>query len=418
MIDAIFSIFGSASSDSIVLIVLAGLVGLFALGSVGRISQQTVPALMTSLGIFGTFWGIFIALYPLDFSAEKINASIEALLKGMTAAFVTSLLGILAAIVSRIWWSLSLKKGPPVSPEHQDLADRLDAIKQAISGDDDSSMVTQMQKLRDENRDGFQKLDGLADTIRDALVKNIEGLMKDLREIIGEQLGEQLKKLIANIEEALINQFGKTFVEFNEAVQALKKWQEDHRVQVEQLTAAFAQTAQGIEKIRADCESIPATMEKLRVILESANAQIEDLTARLNAFADMKKQAEESFPAIKANLDKIGSDLAESAKGFEGMEKTINDAFVASVSATENIVKSHTANVDQIVANMRDKMEQAQRDTANKIDGVIQHAVEKFTQEMNLEVDRVARAWGGNLTSIAERCAEAIREVKQSGRSE
>ena len=95
------------------------------------------------------------------------------------------------------------------------------------------------------------------------------------------------------------------------------------------------------------------------------------------------------------------------------MEKAINDAFVASVSATENIVKSHTANVDQIVANMRDKMEQAQRDTANKIDGVIQNAVEKFTQEMNREVDRVARAWGGNLTSIAEKCAEAIRKVEE-----
>ena len=409
MIDAIFSIFGGASSDFIVLIVLAGLVGLFALGSVGRISQQAVPALMTSLGIFGTFWGIFIALYPLDFSAEKINASIEALLKGMTAAFVTSLLGILAAIVSRIWWSLSLKKGPLVSPEHQDLADRLDAIKQAISGDDASSMVTQMQKLRDENRDGFQKLDGLADTIRDALVENLKKLMDDLREIIGKQLGEQLQKLIDNIQEALINQFGKTFVEFNKAVQALKQWQADHRVQVEQLTAAFAQTALGIEKIRGDCESIPPTMEKLRVILKAANAQIEDLTARLSAFADMKRQAEESFPAIKANLDKIGSDLAESAEGLKGMKETILDTFATAETATKRIAEQHATNVNGIATKMRETMENAQNETAAKV----RTSFEKFTVEFDDAITRVTKEWGENLVSIAEKCAETIRKVEE-----
>ena len=311
MIDAVLSVFNSVSPASVVWIVSGGIVVLFFCGLFGIISRQAVPALMTSLGILGTFWGIFIALHPLKdggFAPEKINDSIQSLLEGMTTAFVTSLLGLAAAIIFRFSWLfiarivLSLSrifgKNPPSTPEHKDMIERLDAIKQAISGGDDSSMVSQMKQLRVDTQDGFKKLDGLADTIRDALVKNIEGLMKDLREIIGEQLGEQLKKLIANIEEALINQFGKTFVEFNEAVQALKKWQEDHRVQVEQLTAAFAQTAQGIDKIRADCESIPATMEKLRVILESATAQIEDLTARLNAFADMKKQAEESFPAI------------------------------------------------------------------------------------------------------------------------
>ena len=364
---------------------------------------------MTSLGIFGTFWGIFIALYPLDFSAEKINASIEALLKGMTAAFVTSLLGILAAIVSRIWWSLSLKKGPPVSPEHQDLADRLDAIKQAISGDDDSSMVTQMQKLRADNRDGFQKLDGLADTIRDALVKNIQNLMEELREIIGRQLGEQLQKLIDNIEEALIKQFGKTFVEFNEAVQALKEWQKDHRVQVEQLTAAFAQTAQGIDKIRADCESIPATMEKLRVILEAANAQIEDLTARLTAFADMKKQAEESFPTIKENLDAIGSDLAESAKGLKGMKETILGTFATAEEETKRIATQHAKNVNGIATNMRETMENAQNETAAEV----RTSFAKFAGEFDLEINRVTKEWGENLVSIAQKCAETIRKVEE-----
>ena len=118
------------------------------------------------------------------------------------------------------------------SDERYQVLDRLDAIKQAISGDDDSSLVTQFQKLRDENRDGFSKLDSLNETIRDALLKNLDSLIEDLREIIGKQLGDALKNLIENIEEALIKQFGKTFREFNEATQAIKRWQEEHRNQV------------------------------------------------------------------------------------------------------------------------------------------------------------------------------------------
>ena len=57
---------------------------------------------MTSLGIFGTFCGIYLALYPLDFSPGKMNDSIEELLDGMKVAFLTSLLGLLAAITFRI----------------------------------------------------------------------------------------------------------------------------------------------------------------------------------------------------------------------------------------------------------------------------------------------------------------------------
>ena len=400
MFDSIFSVFGHVEGETVVLIILAGLVLLLLLSITGVISRQATPGLMTSLGIFGTFWGVFIALHPLDFSPSKMNDSIASLLQGMTTAFLTSLLGLGFGIVMKFWWSRSASAQKSRSPEHKDIVGQLDAIRKAISGEDDSSMVTQMQKLRDENRDGFKKLDGLAKTIQDALVKNLENLIKEIREIIGKQLGESLKKLIENIEEALIKQFGATFVQFNEAVQALKKWQEDHREQVEQLTTVFKEVATGIEKIKDDCAKIPLMMDDLGKIVEKTKEQLDELSERVEAFAEMKQQAVESFPMIKANLDKIGEDLKNSAEGFQGLETTIKSVFETSEREARVLTE-----------NMRSAMEQAQRDTAQQVEAVITQAAQQFSTNINNEIDRLTREWGNNMVSIAERCQETILEV-------
>jgi len=384
------------------------LVVLFYVGWKEYIARQAIPPLMTSLGILGTFMGIFVALEPLEFTPGKINESVSALLSGMKTAFVTSLLGLLSAIVFKVSFSFKPSAKGKTSPEHQDLVGHLDGIRQAISGEGDSSLVTQMQKLRDENRDGFDNLRGLSETIRGALVENLENLIGEIRDIIGRQLGESLQGLVRSIEKALIEQFGKTFVEFNEAVQALKKWQEDHREQVEQLTKAFDKTARGIEKIREECAYIPQTMEKLHPLLESANKQVMDLTARLEAFAGMKRQAQESFPVIKENLDQIGENLRSSAAGFQGLEETIKSSFQQAEQQVKAIVVQHTDDIQSMAGSMRETMEKSQREVADKVDGIIAAAIERYAEQTSAELDRIAKAWGGNLVSIAEECAKAI----------
>ena len=454
MADAIYGLLAGLGQEGILWAVAGLLFALFVLGLLFEKFRQAAPALMTNLGILGTFCGIFIALHPLDFSPERINASIEQLLNGMTTAFVTSLLGIASAVVFRVAGvplSISLEgllsrfiqtPPPPAPREQREILDRLDDIRKAIAGDGDSSIVTQMQKLRDENSDGFKKLDGLSETIRGALVENLEGLANDIREVIGRQLGESLQALIRNIEEALIRQFGETFVQFNEATQALRKWQEDHRVQVEQLTAAFNLAAERIALIAAECEKIPPTMERLREIIETARRDVESLNRQLEAFASLRQQAESAFPAIKSHLDRIGDDLASSARGFDGLEKTIQAAFrnveqesrraaeqhaksmgemsegmratlQAAEQGTRQIAEQHARNVEQIAAGMREALQNAQSDSAGKVTEVVNVAIQHFSDEMNREIDRVARAWGGNLVSIAEKAQQAINAAER-----
>lgn len=400
--------------DGIIWVVSALLVLFCAIGYVRPSFRPTAPALMTSLGILGTFCGIFIALYEFDASPGEMNQSIEKFLAGMRTAFVTSVLGLFASIAFRFVESRFLSDvgaAEVASHEQREVLERLDAIKLAIAGDGDSSLVTQVQKLRDENRDGFQKLDGLAETIRDSLIKNLEALIDDLNEIIGKQLGEALRDLITNLEEALIKQFGATFIQFNEATQALKKWQEDHREQVEQLTEAFKLTSGAIMKVAEDCQSIPPTMEQLRAIVQTAHQDVASLNRQLEAFAGMRQQAEQSFPTIKKHLDEIGENLSNSANGFTTMAATLRNVFQSAEQQTRRIAQDHLENVQRIAGEMTRTLESTQRESSVRVAEIVDSAIQRFDAAVSEELGQLTNRWGGNLVAIAERCSELIQKV-------
>jgi len=69
--------------------------------SINYLIYEYIPQGFTTIGIFGTFLGIFFGLQ--DFNVKSIDESIPNLLNGLKTAFVTSLLGlILSFIFSKI----------------------------------------------------------------------------------------------------------------------------------------------------------------------------------------------------------------------------------------------------------------------------------------------------------------------------
>jgi hypothetical protein len=63
---------------------------------------------MTAVGILGTFTGIVLGL--MDFDTFQIQASIPMLLTGMKTAFMTSVVGLTALILTEIIEKLKLVK--------------------------------------------------------------------------------------------------------------------------------------------------------------------------------------------------------------------------------------------------------------------------------------------------------------------
>ena len=438
----------AVNPNTITWLVLVSCVALAAMCRVPKLRRlrEIAPTLMLSIGIIGTFWGTFVALG--DFRTEGLDGrldykkmvdSIPAVLQGMKTAFITTLIGMGSAFATRIGLRLAPEQAPKPLPQEQDALNLLRDIKQAISTDSDKSLAAEIAALN-------QRMEGLAKSIETSLVENITKLIAELKQAIIDQLAPQLEKtndmlreqlaeMITKIEEALIKQFGKTFIEFNAATQAIKKWQEDHRGQVEQLTAAFNTTAEGIERIRSDCESIPITMDELQTLLG-------ELDARVKAFADMKAQAEAAFPLIKQQLDAIGTDLQQSAAGFAGLNQTITDTYAeASKLATDHhhqlsgqvkyITEQAKASADEMLASMKSATGEViaenrnaatqQRESLKQISTAVQKTTadcvatttaslteiaEKNAQQVSDTMAEIVKAWGARQIGLAERLAE------------
>ena len=61
---------------------------------------RVAPAILVSIGIFGTFLGIFFAL--VDFNVNREDESIPGLLSGLKVAFGTSIAGLFLSLLFRL----------------------------------------------------------------------------------------------------------------------------------------------------------------------------------------------------------------------------------------------------------------------------------------------------------------------------
>ena len=520
----------SIQPDNITITVIVICAALFLFSFLFPRLRDISPALMISAGIIGTFWGTFIALSEFPRVVDSIPDvkamvdSIPHVLDGMKTAFITSLIGLFAAFISKIAFIITPRKAPPPLPVEQDMKallkeikdgiigdadkslssqlsilqseyrDSAKELKQAIAGDTESSIAGQLTKLRKDNIQGFKtldgqidglaeaikvslvgnmkalmkqiedgvvnqlteqlkitkeleqsiagdaessiagqltklrkdniqgfktldgRLDGLAEAIKVSLVDNMKALMKQIEDVIANQLTKQLQRtndllhkqlreMLDRIEDALINQFGETFKQFNEATQAIKKWQEEHKEHVEQLTAAFRETAQGIGKIRADCERIPATMQELTRLMG-------ELDERLKAFAEMKTQAERSFPIIKENLDAVGNDLRAAAAGFEGANKHVKEVGDEINKAIKKISEASKMMVDEsksVSTQHKDQMEAI----TTQVQASIVKCTEEYTKAVSSVITEITEKLGDNMVGIAEKAAEIIKQGEQ-----
>ena len=64
-----------------------------------KLNSSELSVLVTTLGIFGTFVGIFIGL--IGFDETRIDESVPILLKGLRLAFLTSIAGMMASKIGR-----------------------------------------------------------------------------------------------------------------------------------------------------------------------------------------------------------------------------------------------------------------------------------------------------------------------------
>ena len=486
-------------------------------GKVPRFTAHT-PTLLTSLGILGTFVGIVIGL--LNFDPAQLDESIGKLLDGLKTAFITSItgmaLGILFKVLSTTPWLRSSETEPELEIGPADILAKLDeqtrllaATRDAVAGDEESSLAGQMKLLRtdlaDQHRDdrqtfdelvqklmvwqdyyreqlaqlyalyeksaqsianiaessssipdSMEKLTGVVETkldeqtrllaaTRDAVAgaeeSSLAGQMKLLRTDLADQhrddrqafdafadhLREQLKEVaqmlskaateqivdalrqvIVDFNEKITEQFGDNFQRLDDSVQKLVEWQEHYREQLAQLHALYDQSVQSITKIDASVahiaessSSIPASMEKLADIVETARHQLADLERHLDAFVQMRDRAVEAVPQMQAHVEETTRTVAASVD-------TASEHYKELLANSDSYIQAQDEKAHELLKTFTDAGERIQRDLQAEHLQLLQ-GLDVYTKEQ----DKMMRETLAIFTDVSERIQRNTQTVQQ-----
>jgi hypothetical protein len=358
------------------------------------------PTLLTTLGIFGTFVGIVIGL--LDFDHTKIDDSITMLLDGLKTAFITSLAGMLSSLLFKsllttplIRPKLQADEVTSASPEQilsamQSQVKETKALKEAIVGNDESTLFGLLKLMRSDMNDNAKLNKQLTEELSAKQLENFAGFsdklwikLQDFADTLSksatEQVIEALKQVITDFNNNLTEQFGENFKQLNAAVIKLVDWQENYKLQLEQMhlqyehgVQAITLTETSVAHISEQTQVIPQTMNDLQVVMEVNQHQLSELESHLEAFKDMRDRAVEAVPEIRQQVENTVTDITN-AVGVASAhyEKVVaeSDAFLnKTLMATDNLIDSFVKKSEQSVNVVADKLIESSETIGKNID--------------------------------------------------
>ena len=371
------------------------------------------PTLLPTLGVLGTFVGIALGL--LDFDVSNIDKSVPPLLEGLKVAFMTSIIGLGAAVLLRVVQIATPKpetEETEVTPEviHTALTaikggidtaaaqqqESLENLRKSISSDGDSSLLTQVQKLRTDFKDGQSEL-----------IREFRQFAETMAENNSKALIQALEQVIRDFNTQLNEQFGENFKQLNEAVGALLGWQENYRAHVEALenrlevaVRAVESSEQALSKISDHTKQIPETLQNLRDILRG-------LDEHLTTVAGLRDKAIEAFPVIDANLTKLTTDLTEA----------VGQAIQRSENALQHQQDAHNK-LHQGFQELTEKTGQVQDQFESSLNAVLDNISRKTEEQTGLFVQSIEQAMQkgiqvvtNELNSLTEGLEQAVHQA-------
>ena len=384
-----------------------------------RVLVSNAPGALTSLGILGTFIGIFIGL--LDFDIRTINRSVPLLLEGLKVAFGTSILGLFGAVSFRLISPVITRES--VGREDasaKDIVDQLmqldtsinkateansagfEDIRNALTDDKDSSIVGQLQRLRTNVGD-------LESTTRhgfEAQIEEFKVFAEHMSEAFSKAIIEELQAVIREFNETLSEQFGENFKQLNVAVGRLVDWQDEYRQQMSELKIALDNAVEGIKEsqkalddIEVSASKLPDHLTKMEQANSVLNSQLEKIEESLGGFAEMRDKAINAFPEIEKNIEDITTNLSATLEHQTDIVKEIATNCESLISLQKESITDQRIVQREMLEGLQTSFNETISNTTSRMN----EAIVQLDEAMQSEIESVIRAMAENLSGITEK---------------
>lgn len=361
----------------------------------------------TGIGILGTFIGLTIGLAGVDTSSTgALSSSISGLLGGMSTAFVTSIFGIVSAIVFGVWHSQNMKRFGDAASRFTDALDQVfirKSVEEILLEElaESRAQRAAMEQLSTDMAISIcdhlpDVLDQLAEKMDSAMKGNLDTMLVGLSERQDKQT-EQLMQISSNTSSLVSGGF-------DQLGDVLKKGvgqgAEELGNSLKNLSSDIASLAEGIRDIldrstKASSEANQKTLDALNEAISQMNETMEGMANKQTEETDKNIQRMTALmEEMKTTMKDIFDEMSASAK-----EQRTEIGKIAKDSAdqTKENLGAINASVKELMAEIADQMQQMQ----SMVD-----THEKNMQE-TLDQMRQAVSSSGNVVNAAGKTVEA-----------
>ena len=401
----------------------------------------------TGIGILGTFIGLTIGLAGVDTSSTgALSSSISGLLGGMSTAFVTSIFGIVSAIVFGVWHSQNMKRFGDAVSRFTDALDQVfirKSVEEILLEElaESRAQRAAMEQLSTDMAISIcdhlpDVLDQLAEKMDSAMKGNLDTMLAGLSErqdkqteqlmqissntnslVIGgfDQLGDVLKKGVGQGAEELGNSLKNLSSDIASLAEGIrdildhstKASSEANQKALDALNEAISKMNETMEGMaNKQTEETDKNIQRMTALMEEMKTTMKDIFDEMSASAKEQRTeigeiAKDSADQTKENLGAINASVKELMAGIGGqmqqMQSIIGKFAIESADQTKENLGAINAGVKELMAEIADQMQQMQS---------MMDTHEKHMQE-TLDQMRQAVSSSGNVVNAAGKTVEA-----------
>lgn len=325
----------------------------------------------TTLGILGTFLGIVYGL--INFDTADITNAVPQLLDGLKFAFITSIAGMttslfIGAFPRKLGFETGVTAEDSLKSESELLAEVLAEIRQLntnIAGDNDTTLITQVQKLRTSTNDK-----------QDELKQSFDEFAKQMAENNMKALIEAIQQVMQDFNTKINDQLGQSFQELKDSVVNLNQWQQGYLETVQTATEGLHAAN---ESLTASAASLDSTSQRTAEIaentksIETSSTELRNVIENLNSLLDASVNFSQSMKNLSENLESSGENIRnevqeimnESAKNVQDLNQKMMEDMGDTTRTTLSNFGQHMASISEKLAEDFQRVQSALSDRQN-----------------------------------------------------
>lgn len=237
----------------------------------------------------------------------------------------------------------------------------------AISGDEDSSLLTQVKNLRMDTNDKFS-----------ALINEFKNFATTMAQNNQKALIEALSSVIKDFNDKLTEQFGENFKELNSAVAKLVLWQGNYKNYIENTQ----------NSINSVFEALTKQSDDYKNLVNSTNEFLENSKEIYSVVENIKEQREllaQNSSALAAHLDSLKFTIPEIMEQINSFAKMSNENFVQITQMSDKLSQNYETNAKNMMSATNDFAQSIQ----NSINEQGSKLNENFTNTNNAMIENI-----------------------------